>query len=935
MASAVLCEINWDDGFAIPVSNTENKSLEDEVQKKQKEKVNIDSQLTNFEDRIQAMTMHLQNVRRELTNTQFLQRARDKELETEQHLKTIAEHEMQRLKQEIQRLENDLVLLRERKNIMENNIYRYTQQIEDLKCQLNWDKQALEAWLEESTKTDEDTIIIQKYAKDDEGKIRDISVQMERMTNDVNKKRKLLDNEMTETIAAQMELDKIAHDFRRSHSERQELIRQWQNTIEQMQRRDQDMDKCALILAEVKQEIREKEALINEKVQFLKNETENNEEFLRKISINERQGAKLRLEYQAHETNRIQLQNELDTLKSKVDRTATDLETVRSQISNLKRENIEKTTKLRNAKEETKALEGRLKAVTDSVVSTEEQVARIEKALKNEEKILKELDDQMKYLKDKKFRKANDLHAINEEVKTTKNQMSGNKATLRNLNSRIDKLDNESIKQQEVIYSQDFQIQQLDRKLAKLEGNMSNYEKEILGDKVEELSKTLEEKKSTVNLLNTQLKKLQNDIQHLRRHLDKCREEKSDLTCKIEEIHLHIDNGEKELKKNRLSEQDFMIEDNLLKLEVKRLRDMLHSKADDVLSLEKRKLQLETAMKERTEEIKIHMDILQMQIKHIEQEHQGISAELHERFSKIDKLKKRYELIMFTMEPPEGEEERSQAYYVIKAAQDKEELQRQGDELDAKISKGEKELRALENTLQLLHNQNSSYRKSFSKVTETSEEYEDKLKLEEQKQAIGEKYRYKRRQVRELQEDILCMTNTLENLLKEESTLQIIVQEKNDKTVHLIKELDDQSIKLERVTKHCSRVVKDVRSKEQSSGETLEEQDIDLRELRDFNRSLNRLLAEAMSDCPSLASDLQLYFDQAGLPLPTAPTPPHSHRSSRSSSVHSSVSSQRTFGSTRSSSSRSGPSAVTPMNLALDLTAASPQASSRGSQQSL
>lgn len=67
-----------------------------------------------------------------------------------------------------------------------------------------------------------------------------------------------------------------------------------------------------------------------------------------------------------------------------------------------------------------------------------------------------------------------------------------------------------------------------------------------------------------------------------------------------------------------------MIEDNLLKLEVKRLRDMLHSKADDVLSLEKRKLQLETAMKERTEEIKIHMDILQMQIKHIEQEHQGI-----------------------------------------------------------------------------------------------------------------------------------------------------------------------------------------------------------------------------------------------------------------------------------------------------------------------
>ncbi|KAM9544081.1 coiled-coil domain-containing protein 39 isoform 2-T2 [Guaruba guarouba] len=869
--ASVLAELCWDYGYAVPVANTENKALEDELQKMQKEKLNLQNELTDFEERIGAMTSHLRNVRQEISLTQSLYKARENEIETEKHFKALAEREHGRLKNEIKRLEDEMVSLRVKKNSYENTINKTTKKLENLKQQMNCDEEVLENWIKESNRKDNDTITIQKYAQKDEGKLGALTLQVDKLTMQANQKRKALDNELTETTTAQIELDKTAEDFRRVHQERQEVIRQWENAIQQMQKRDQQIDHCALLIAEIKQEIRKKEMVLKEKTAFLVNETLNNMEYEKKISSAEREATSLRHEYQTQDTYRLQLQDELDTLKYTVDKTASDLESLRTQITNLKKEIQKKQTRLSFLNEKNASLSNKLKLVTEETLSSEDKALRMEEILKEEEKVVKEKDKEINQLKDLLFKKTQEFKVQKDKEKCVIAEIEASRSSLKKLKSQLHRLDADALNQQEIIYNQDFYIQQVQRRLSRLEGELNTDEKQVLEAKVAELKKTLEEKKNTYDVLHVQYKKL----------------------------------------------QEMMVEDNLLKLELNRLQDTLCNKSEKVLTLEKQKLELKKAIAERTEEIKIYKAMLDSQIRLVDQERQRISAEFQDRLNKIYKLRCRYEVLTIAMTPPEGEEEKSQTYYVIKAAQEKEALQCEGDDLDAKICKAEKEIVALENTLCIINNCNSKYRNSFKEVAETSEEYEEKLKLEEEKRAADKKHRYKQRQIKELKEKLQSMEKGFDMVLKQEALFQEQKKEKQALVLQLNKDIEEQKPKLQRVIKQCSRLSSEIQSQKKTKTETQEEKDIDLRELKSFNRTIDKLLASVLEANPDLTMPFQIYFQQSNLELPTIAFAGGS-QGSQSPSSQSSLASIRSSRSTSSGTSQTSSLKVIDLCLPID-----------------
>merc|ERR1711904_111908 len=142
------------------------------------------------------------------------------------------------------------------------------------------------------------------------------------------------------------------------------------------------------------------------------------------------------------------------------------------------------------------------------------------------------------------------------------------------------------------------------------------------------------------------------------------------------------------------------------------------------------------------------------QIRSQEEERHKTAIELAERKQKIYNLKMKYENMGNKVKKEAGEEQHSQAYYVLKAAQDKEEMQRKGDELDDKIRRAEREIRALENTLGHLLTRNKKYKENFQSANQQNQtELEEKQMLEEQSRAANEVLFKKKKQLAQLEKD--------------------------------------------------------------------------------------------------------------------------------------------------------------------------------------
>ncbi|CAF0852507.1 unnamed protein product [Rotaria sp. Silwood1] len=872
------------------IPNAENRNLESKIETKQRRFQSTQNELDDNVTKVHMLEDHLKNVQDELATTQKLFTARKNEVETEEHMKMLNEREIGRLKQDILRLENEITNIKDRKSTLADEVFRANQLFDEMKAQMKWDQQALEAWLEESAQKDEDVMALMKYTRQDEAKVKELMFKVERMTEESNKKKRAVEGEIMDTTSLQVELDKTASNFRHAHHHRQELIKRWEDIIEQMHQRDRDIDLLAAQLVKIKAEARSVEEQIIEKREFYDNEQRNNNERQLQMSMAERQAAKLRTQYEDAEKNRLLYENELSGLRRVVKRTEKDKENAYALLGQMKKQLTDRRQYLDDVTARKRDLIEKKREILDTKYTAEEKANKMDKLYLDEQEREMKLNSELKLLSERMYKITQDIFDFKAKEKNLEADINGSFVTLNNLQAKTNKLDHEALKQQEVLYHQDFEIQSLERRINRMQGEKSTEEQAMLERKISELQTELQRKRDDHTMLNTQTKQVEEEKRRLQKNLKEIREDKETEQMKIEELELHADNAQRLIKKLTDEKENLLVEEHLMRIELKRLRTLLNSKADNVMNLETRRLQLQTAIKERRSEISIHQSTLRQQLRDEEGKTNEISAQLHDRITKIEKLKKRYEIVNISMAPPEGvsEEETSQTYYVIKAAQEKEELQREGDELDAKNRKAEQELLALQNTLRIINSGNNQTKQSFKKLPDSSDEISRLEELEEQSRHLMDKVRTKRRKVEDMKNDLKRTERALEELYTDQGAVENLNQERRQQVGKLENDVKDMDGKLARADKSIITNKKAARTARNQTQPLIEEHDFELRLLKEFNKKLDVLIDQTVSIDPDAKHCYNMLKEQSHLDdlSSIASTP----SSVRSSSTRSSVS---------------------------------------------
>eukprot|EP00415_Alexandrium_ostenfeldii_P003459 UN3459 len=214
---------------------------------------------------------------------------------------------------------------------------RGNEKLDQFKLEMNWNQEQLEQWAIAARQKEEDELTLEKYRRADDSKVRELTLATEKLTVEIDRKRKELSDQVTETQARQIEMDKTAELFRQLHEDRKKLIAQWEESVGSMKTRDNQLERLGEEYAANLGRKRTKEEKMRERKKHHEEVDGENSKMEQAIQQTDRQLVRIRLDHMDVKSSMTSFKDEVEVMRNQLSACETEKTNARNQHAQMVR----------------------------------------------------------------------------------------------------------------------------------------------------------------------------------------------------------------------------------------------------------------------------------------------------------------------------------------------------------------------------------------------------------------------------------------------------------------------------------------------------------------------------------------------------------------------------------------------------------------------
>ncbi|KAL4705010.1 hypothetical protein ACJJTC_009798 [Scirpophaga incertulas] len=750
--SQLLEELGWDQGTRIPLANPDNQNLETLLLSRQNEIQQLKEALILQKQKCNDLNNYKKHVHTEYQENTRLLFAHKQQLEQEVKLRQLSCNEAERLERDIHDCGKQNKDIAKRIDKIQCNITRLLKKADSLKTEVCGERGALQDWRAALERNAGDITAIEQFTKQDISKAKALETKRQKMKLEHDQMHERLNQLVSNLSAEERACERIAVQVMEGMEQRKQMMDMWTSAVENLRQRDTDIRHLREDYAVLEVEAGKLVEQCREQQAFCEQQRGNNTDAERELMSMTQRLSGIRAAFQQLNGQNTILDSETHCLHRELSNMRQTLEKLHMENRHIMEEQHRKDSALQNISTKIQELKEKLVDSQDKSKSSEKRAKELEEMLNEEERYASQATLNQQRAMHCSFVEQQKLLTLKNEEKLYNMQLKASKAAMSKLDTKQREIEKSLQNLKENLYSICYQVETVGARVSHMEGAQAERECSAeLVDKENRLKEVCARHAARVALLERHAARLHDDMRRLGRDLDAKGATHVNLQSRLRTAMLSVEGGERDVREAREACRRARVEEALVRVRAAHAARALALLGDAACSADARRLRLDAEMNERLVEIAARRDMFSVQKRALMEDCGKLRTEIREREQRIEQLKKRHDIFMGSLGKDESGQELSVTFFKIKLAAERAELRSRGAALDADVARRERDVRALEAALRVLHAAHKHFARLAAPVPAEGPEMEELDGLMKQYYEIRDQLKAQRAKVAELE----------------------------------------------------------------------------------------------------------------------------------------------------------------------------------------